>query len=218
MATSTPKPLLFAILCGFALLFLYHRSSSPPSMSSTTESTAAWSSNLAGWRKRATAVADGSLHPSEDKLVFAAIYSTPVDPAGFTLALFEPDTAVDAAGHVLTLLREDFDGLKALAHAVARLPETGEFQNQWRVKWPMTSRPIDRVLVKTPEGIKETSVYGWAKGHTELEEKVGDVEVLPAPLYEFVGVAREGREGVDEHGRENKALVQQVKKLLGDAL
>lgn len=219
MATIVPKPLFFALLCGFAVLFLYHRSSTTTSDMASYESAdaTAWSSKLEGWRQRASPADASALRATEDNLVFAAIYSAPVDPEGFTLALFEPDVAVDASGQVLRLIREDFDGLKKLAGEVAQLPETGEFRNQWRVRWPMTSRPIDRILIKTGGELKETSVYGWAKDRRALEKKVGETSELPAPLYELVGVVREGREGY-EKGKEQKNVVDSVKALLGDAL
>lgn len=215
MAVSLPKPLLYALLCGFTVLFLYHRSSTMTSYSGNQQASA-WSSDFAGWRARATTLPDpASFKATPDNLVFAALYSVPVDPEGFTLALFSPNVAVDASGALLRVEHGDFDGLVKLAHAVNELPDTGEFRNQWRVRQPITSRPIDRIFVKSGAGVRETSVYGWAKETTVLEEPVGTTNTLPGPLYQLVGLVREAREGY-EKGREDRAVIDRVKALLGE--
>lgn len=181
--------------------------------------TVAWHSDLEGWRSRASALPDSeSFTPEHDTLILAALYNAPVDPEGFTLALFGPDIAVDASGAVLRLPPHDFAGLVRLARDVYALPDTGAFRNQWRVNQPMTSRPIDRLFVRSAGGnVRETSVYGWAKGSTALSTPVDGQETLPGSLYELVGLVREARAGY-EKGRGDQAVIDSVKALLGDEI
>lgn len=215
MASSAPKPLLFALACGFTFLLFYHRSTFMASTLGSYDTSAA-PSEFAGWRARATALPDpASFKMTSDKLAFAALFNAPVDQEGFTLALFAPDVAVDANGALLRLEADDFNGLAALARAADALPDTGAFRNQWRVRQPITSRPIDRILVKSESGVRETSVYGWAKGSTQLDKPVGTTDTLPRPLYELVELVREAREG-HQRGGEDKAVIDRVKTLLGE--
>ena len=86
-----------------------------------------------GWRHRSSPHPDGpSYTPTRESLVLALTRSTPVHPDGFTVALFEPNVAVDALGEVRRLAEDDFDYLKGLAQRAASLPLAGGYRNQWR--------------------------------------------------------------------------------------
>ncbi|KAI0818550.1 hypothetical protein BC629DRAFT_1278273 [Irpex lacteus] len=172
---------------------------------------------LAGWHSRATPhPSPSTFTPTRSSLAFTILRNAQADPEGFTLALFKPDIAVDARGHVLVLEKGDWEGLVGLAGKTAGLPKTGTFWNTWRVKQERTSQPIDRILVASSEEgeLDETSVQGWDSGKTELSESVGETTQLPDVLQEFVGLVREGREGY-RRGEEDKAVIAKVKDVLG---
>jgi hypothetical protein len=177
--------------------------------------------SLSGWHSRALQSpypAASSFEPKLDSLAFAVLHSTPVEPEGFTLALFKEGNdaiAIDASGRVLQLSETDATGLTDLAKAVNTLPKAGGFRNTWKIKQLTTSQPIERLLIKDGESLKETSVQGFANGKKELASAVGDTKDLPDVLYEFVSLALEARDGYE---RGNAAgIVDRVKGLVSDA-
>ncbi|KAH7100765.1 hypothetical protein BKA62DRAFT_705566, partial [Auriculariales sp. MPI-PUGE-AT-0066] len=119
-----------------------------------------------GWHQRATA---GTLfEPTAEALQFSVVQSTPVNPEGFTLALFAPDRAIDAQGRALTLDKADFDTLVSAASDVATLPPTF----QWRVASPITSRPLDYITTAIGGEQKTTTVYNWNQNTRALERRL----------------------------------------------
>jgi hypothetical protein len=195
-----------------------------PNASAGSDTT--WSSPTAGWHARATPLSGSertSFEPSLSALVFASIHSTPVNPEGFTLALFTPDLAVDARGALLRLTPDDFSALSDLARMAVNpneVPETGTFRNQWAIAHPITSRPIDRLLVPSYGDIagefKEVQVSGYQKGRTRLRAPVGEKTELPDVLHELFGLIQEGSE--DGPGEPDETLVGRVKVLLEGVL
>jgi hypothetical protein len=171
-----------------------------------------------GWHARAQPFT-GTFLPTSDALVLASIHSTPVKPEDLTLALFTPNIAVDARGAALILEQADFDSLKSLSNRAvdpAEVPSPGTFRNQWAIAHPITSRPIDRLLVKNSESFSEVSVSGYEKDKTALRAPVGAITELPAVLYDVFGLILEARE--DGPGEPNADLVSKVKELLEGAL
>lgn len=171
--------------------------------------------SVQGWHARATSHPYPDFTPTKDALVFAVLLNAPVDPEGFTMALFQPNIAIDARGRVLQLQSQDFAALAALAQEASGLPDTGSFMNAWRVSHARTSQKIDRLFTKTSGGrdIRETSVQGWDPEKTQLQDAVGDNQALPPVLQELFGYIQEGRTGF-VRGEENKELISQVKTLV----
>lgn len=171
-----------------------------------------------GWHLRAQPFT-GIFEPTIDALVFASIRNAQANPEDFTLALFKPNVAVDARGAALELEQPDFDALKTLSYVAvdpAEVPSSGSFRNQWAIAHPVTSRPIDRLLVKRNEALVEVQVYGYEQGKTALREPVGDITELPPVLYDVFGLILEARE--DGPGEPNADLVGKVKESLNDLL
>lgn len=168
-----------------------------------------------GWHARAMPHPSPDFTPTKDVLAFAVLLNAPIDPEGFTMALFQPDVAIDARGRVLQPQPQDFAALVALAQEANGLPDTGSFMNAWRVAHARTSQKIDRLFAKvTPGGdIRETSVQGWDPEKTQLQDAVGDYQALPLVLQELFGYIQEGREGF-VRGEENKELISRVKALV----
>ncbi len=167
-----------------------------------------------GWHARAAPHPSPDFSPTNDALVLAVLLNAPVDPEGFTMALFQPDVAIDARGRVLQPQPQDFTALAALAQETSQLPDTGSFMNAWRVAHDRTSQKIDRLFAKTTVGdIRETSVQGWDPEKTKLQDAVGDYQALPPVLQELFGYIQEGRAGF-VRGEENKQLIAQVKALV----
>jgi len=171
---------------------------------------------LEGWFSRATPLSD-NFSPSRDKLAFSVLRNAPVDPEGFTLALFYPNLAVDATGRVLVLSDTDFSGLVNLAKRTPDLPQTGSFMNTWRIRQDRTSQPIDRLFVPVNDELVQTSVQGWERGKKELVTPVGDITELPDVLYDFFGLALEARQGY-EKSREDQDVIGQVKAVVGPVI
>ncbi|XP_006460608.1 hypothetical protein AGABI2DRAFT_192262 [Agaricus bisporus var. bisporus H97] len=179
-------------------------------------------SSLTGWHSRATPYPD-NFTPTRSTLKLAVLRNSPVEPEGFTLALFSTPAkiAVDAAGKVLTVRDDDFSNLLALAGSLKDLPDANNFRNTWVVAQPMTSRPIDRILVPVdPEdgsgnrpGYKETSVQGHDGVKTELRRPVGDMQDLPPSLMNLVSSVLEARE---KDGDRDVGTINRVKAVLGD--
>ncbi|KAF5359980.1 hypothetical protein D9758_007596 [Tetrapyrgos nigripes] len=210
MPSARTTFITISILCLGFLLYnlptptLYH-SISTNKLFSFMSSTSCTSTSLSGWHSRALQspyAAASSFEPKLDNLAFTVLHSTPVEPEGFTLALFKQGNdaiAIDASGNVLQLSESDATGLTELAQSVNTLPKAGGFRNTWRITQLTTSQPIERVLVKDKDGssLKETSVQGFANDKKELKSAVGDATELPDVLYTFVGLALEAREGYE---------------------
>ncbi|KAF7323889.1 hypothetical protein MKEN_00610300 [Mycena kentingensis (nom. inval.)] len=152
-----------------------------PPMSSTQE--------LAGWYSRTTAHPDpDSFTPTREALTLLVLRSTPVEPEGFTLALFDssPDKiAVDAMGRVRTVPESDYTGILALAQRVAaELPTPDTFRKTWRVQQMATSQPIERLFIPVPTATElvEVGVQGFKAGQEgalKLKSPVEEWEELP---------------------------------------
>ncbi|TBU35830.1 hypothetical protein BD311DRAFT_647507, partial [Dichomitus squalens] len=226
LAALSTKPLFLALtaLVGAYLLwyhlpasleFYLHRS---PSWTSSDPTMSSEHASAQGWHARANPhPSAASFAPTKDALVFAALLNAPTDPQGFTLALFEPDVAVDARGRVLQLRPKDFSRLAALAREAAQLPDTGSFMNAWRVAHDRTSQKIDRLFVKTPGGdVRETSVQGWHPEKKQLKTAVAGYQELPPVLQELFGKIQEGRTDFVRGQEENEDLISQVKTLVGN--
>jgi hypothetical protein len=211
LATSI-KSLLYCSIVGGVLLLVVHIS-----CSGTHSMT--WSSKYEGWHTRAQLHPDpSSFDPTREALQFTALYNAPVESEGFTLAVFQFDSelvAVDAMGKILTIDRDDAEGLVGLASATTLLPKTGSFRNQWRIQHPISSRPIDRILVQVKGELMETSVYGFSKEQRKLENTVEGITELPDSLYELIGLVREARE-VYKRGEGDQEVIRRVKDVLGD--
>ncbi|KDQ49493.1 hypothetical protein JAAARDRAFT_42802 [Jaapia argillacea MUCL 33604] len=176
------------------------------------------SSSLEDWSTRAELhPSPSAFTPTKDSLVLAVLLNAPVDTDGFTLALFEPDIAVDAMGRVLILRPTDFSGLSALARLCTSLPDTGFFRNTWRVNQPTTSQPTDRILVLGEDGVlEEIGVQGYVKGGTRvLMTRVGGFDELPVELAELDGLVKEGRAGF-RRGEEDEGIIGGIRDILGD--
>ncbi|PPR01951.1 hypothetical protein CVT24_011101 [Panaeolus cyanescens] len=184
-------------------------------------------SPFAGYLERAQPFPNPhGFEPQRSDLRLAVLRNAPVEPEGFTLALFANRVAVDHNGHVFTLMEEDFDGILDLATVTSSLPQTGNFRNQWRIKQDRTSFPIDRILVPKSilgdqlaqnyeEEYDEVSVYGFDKNRRELQEPVEGLNELPAPLFELTGLALEAR---SKKGEEKDQLVlDKIKAILANA-
>ncbi|KAJ6590540.1 hypothetical protein DFH09DRAFT_1074156 [Mycena vulgaris] len=177
-----------------------------------------WTSRYEDWYSRTEAhPSPASFTPTLASLSLAVLRNTPVEPEGFTLALFDAGgekVAVDAMGRVLLVPDADYTPIVDLARRMAlELPETGTFRNTWVLKHAATSQPIDRLLVVVDGGLKETSVQGFVKGKTELKTPVEDIAALPGLLNEVAGLVLEGRTGYSR-GSGDTAMVQKVKDIL----
>ncbi|CAG7848945.1 SubName: Full=Uncharacterized protein {ECO:0000313/EMBL:CCA71966.1} [Serendipita indica DSM 11827] len=166
--------------------------------------------NAAGWHARAVEHAktstDAAYVPKKEDLVVSVLINSPVEPEGFTMALFKPSHVVDASGRVLNIASSDYEAFETLVDKIKELPSTGSFGGQWRVKHARTSYPIDRILIP---GHAEVGVYGWSKDADELEEETQGYTNLPKELQTFVGLAKEAREGYTR-GHRDEAVVSQV--------
>ncbi|THU88063.1 hypothetical protein K435DRAFT_782196 [Dendrothele bispora CBS 962.96] len=227
------RTVLFISLVSIGLFFYnfgpsstveYHSITSSLSSLASFITSMSTSSSLSGWHARTLQTpysAANAFEPKLDSLTFAVLHSTPVEPEGFTMALFKGTStsddavAVDALGRVLLVSEKDAAGLTELAKSVNTLPKAGGFRNTWRIKQQTTSQPISRLLIKDGNNLQETSVQGFATGKKELKTAVGDVTELPDALYDFVGLVLEARDGY-EIGSAG-AVVEQVQNVLKDA-
>ncbi|KAJ7057822.1 hypothetical protein C8F01DRAFT_324353 [Mycena amicta] len=175
----------------------------------------------ANWHARATPHPDPTTFtPTRAALALIVLRNTPVEPEGFTLALFDlphEKVAVNALGNVLCVKEDDFQGIIALAARVSReLPPTGRFRNTWVVKHIATSQPIERLLVSIDHGkLVETSVQGFSKDNKTLQIPVGDITELPDVLSETVGVVMEARDGYSRI-KADKGMVTKVQEIVRD--
>ncbi|CAA7269397.1 unnamed protein product [Cyclocybe aegerita] len=227
MAPRTPTLAIFALIG--AVTFLLYSILTPPNFSYkrfiSGMSQTQWSSPYSAYLQRADPQPDFT--PTRSALQLAVLRNSPVEPEGFTLALFSPLTAIDAKGHVYTLQQGDYEGILAIAERVKLLPNTGGFRNTWRVLHDTTSKPIDRVLspktalgdAPSSEGYEaeyvETSVYGFDKTRRQLKEPVDEYTELPDELWELTGLAWEARE---TSGERDELALQKVRAVLVDAL
>ncbi|PFH53328.1 hypothetical protein AMATHDRAFT_55207 [Amanita thiersii Skay4041] len=191
-------------------------------------------SPLAGWHARGLAHLYPNPHsfePRRDALKFALLRNNPVEPEGFSLAVFERghDSAyvvVDALGRVMLLpsSSSDVNGLLALGRQTVDLPSTGEFRNTWFIAQPTTSQSIDRFLFVSPgaqDGVVETSVSGYSSTLTELRDPVNGYTRLPGVLQELFGVLLEARVGYQERrggGDGDQTVLRKVRRALDDLL
>jgi hypothetical protein len=225
--------LFLSLLCGATVYLLVPYSVLGPYLTSPTQgqkqnmsqSQAEWSSSFSGYLQRATPYPSPSTYEiKRSALKFGALLNAPVDPEGFSLAIFADRVAINHLGHLYTLQQADYDGLLGLAAAVAALPPAGGFRNQWRTRNQRTSRPIDRLLTPcrdlaaTPaedytQEFTETSVYGFDKHERGLSEPVGEYTELPGGLWELVGLVQEAKE---EDGPKDEGVLQSVRSALGN--
>lgn len=174
----------------------------------------------AGWHSRAVSYPH-EFTPEKAALRLAVLRNAPAEPDGFTLALFDSPAkiAVDAAGKVLELTEGDFNHLIPLAEHTKDLPSTETFRNTWVVAQPITSRPIDRILLPVDGigdglGYKETSIRGFDDVNTKLRTPVGEYQDLPPLLQDLVKLALEAREPGD--GDRDDGMINQVRGILGN--
>ncbi|KAG8975673.1 hypothetical protein FRC05_005191 [Tulasnella sp. 425] len=164
---------------------------------------------IAGWHDRLAPYPGGSqsFYPKRKDLAFVQLSSTMMQPEGFTAALFAPDVVVDARGVVSTLGKDDWQGLvDAAKRAVTQTPQAGGFRNQWRIRHGMAT-------ASEGDDLKEVSVYGFDGGRGELEEPVGEIEVLPTELKEVFNLVGEAWDGYNL-GNEDLEVIQRVKAIL----
>lgn len=191
---SSKRSRLLLILVTFVLGVIYITPSEKISQLFRSKMTA----DATGWHSRSPA----ETAPSEFKdVVFGLLYSTPVEPEGFTMALFKDQTAVDAMGKVQKLSQADYD---AFLDVVGSVPDE---KDQLRVKQDRTSFPIDTIVI--PSEGKSVGVYGWSKDKQELENGGS----LPDSVQKLIAYGREARTGY-VRGEKDEALIQKVLDLL----
>ncbi|KAL9708651.1 hypothetical protein Ac2012v2_008198 [Leucoagaricus gongylophorus] len=175
--------------------------------------------SLSGWHSRAEPYSQHFI-PDQSALRLAVLRNTPVDPEGFTLALFDSpaEIAVDASGKVLRVEDADFQGLLNLADQIKDLPLTGNFRNTWVIMQPRTSQPIERVLLpvtgKDGRGLRETSVQGYDGVTTRLKTTVGGIQYLPLALQNLIGSVLEAKEALNDD--RDESMIKRVKAMLGN--
>ncbi|KAH6901525.1 hypothetical protein BKA70DRAFT_1308906 [Coprinopsis sp. MPI-PUGE-AT-0042] len=195
----------------------------------------AWSSPLSGFLDRAAAYTNtAAFQPPRSSLELVVLRNAQAEPDGFTLAFYSSDGtsnsdtyAVDAAGSIYVLQQQDATEILALANEVASLPETGEFRNTWFLKSPVTSRPIERILIPKGSGISNTpaanyetefdevSVYGFNYVERELEQTTNGLDLLPEPLWELTGLVLQARN--DNGAILNQDVVSLVRGMVQNA-
>ncbi|KAJ3534034.1 hypothetical protein NMY22_g7093 [Coprinellus aureogranulatus] len=177
--------------------------------------TSSWTSPLSGFLDRADSYrrSPTDFQPPRSALELAVLRNAPVDPEGFTLAVFSADSkdddskqhyAVDKFGRVKVLQEGDVGTLKKLLKNVQELPRTENYRNTWVLKQDRTSQPIDRILIpkstlsdepksRYDEEYEETSVQGFDYQKKELKRPVEGLEELPKSLWEVTGAVLEAR-------------------------
>ncbi|KIJ45927.1 hypothetical protein M422DRAFT_29576 [Sphaerobolus stellatus SS14] len=171
------------------------------------------SSPHANWYSRSTPLTE-VWTPTAEKLLFGLFLNAPADPEGFICALFEPNIVVDSMGKTLKVPQEDFDAIVTLASRSSDLPDTGSFRNAWRIRHPITSKPIQILRYKQTDGsLKETSVYGYSKDINILEEHTQGFTTLPDVLMELFGLLNEPRTGYQK-GEEDISMIAKIKQIL----
>lgn len=168
-------------------------------------STSSESTDLTGWRARATPLdnfADAFV-PAEEALVVAVCIST-MARSGFITALFEPDIAVDTRGTVLRLQTADFAGLVALARATLKIPHP----SQWRIQSYITCQPIYDVVI---DGNIAYGIYNWSASKRTLEEPFEGRTELPDEVQAFFTLAHED---VDVSPHPNADIAERVDDLI----
>jgi len=204
-------------------------------MPGSKASTDHWDSPLSGFLQRADPYpgSNREFRPARSSLKLAVLRNAPVEPEGFTLAVFssgasdddltQPYYAVDARGIVRVLKQADVDILKQLLVGVRRLPLSDNFRNTWRLKQETTSQPIDRILIPRvvlgerpaddyENEYDEVGVQGFDYRVRELKEAVEDIQTLPQELWELTGAVLEARHGDQEDG----GVLSYVRRLLGN--
>lgn len=218
------RPVFVCTVIALALVAFYHIV--PGSQHYLSLKSAMSYTSASGYLRRATPYPNPhSYTANRAALKFLVLRNGMVEHDGFTLAIFEDRVAIDAKGTTSTLTQPDYDTIIRLAEATSALPSTGDFRNQWRVNHEITGLPIERILYprsslsRTPaenyeDEYAETSVYGFDKTLTKLEEPTNGYEDLPRPLFELTGLVLEAREG--EEGERDNLVLQRVKDVLGN--
>ncbi|EPQ54925.1 hypothetical protein GLOTRDRAFT_121858 [Gloeophyllum trabeum ATCC 11539] len=170
-----------------------------------------WEPSHEGWYSRAQP-GSTSFTPTRENLLLALTVDTPARQGTLVAALFKPNVAIDGSGRVLSLAQPDIDGISSLAAQVLSLPDTGSFQNQWRIDHPITSRPIYKLHITDGGQTKLTSVYGYEKGNKKLKSNTAGHDELPDALYQLLGLLQEGQQGSESGG--NSEVVEAVKALI----
>jgi hypothetical protein len=160
------------------------------------------------WRDRASPHdSPFSWSPRRSDLAFAVLRNGPVETDALTLALFNPNIAVDAMGNVLTLDSGDFDHLVSLANLIPDLPPTNIPWNTWAIKQPITSQPIDRLLLPLDDDTyMEISVQGYDSVGRELKEPVAVFPTLPDVIHELFELIAYSRVDYDRNSRDDETL------------
>ncbi|KAF5339347.1 hypothetical protein D9611_009851 [Ephemerocybe angulata] len=206
-----------------------------PFLPTSAMTSTVWTSPLSGFLDRADPYrrAGSEFRPSRSSLKLAVLRNAPVEQEGFTLAVFSSDGdddkrhyAVDHFGRIRVLQDQDVSGLQDLYSGVQGLPSTGGFRNTWVLKQPITSRPIERILLpkatlpadpaeRYDQEFLETGVQGFDYNVRELDPKrpVEGYDQLPAPLWELTGAVLEGRAGEAD---KDDAVLDYVRGLLGN--
>jgi hypothetical protein len=184
-----------------------------------------WSSIYSGYLQRADPHPNPkTFTPIRSALELVVLRNSQVEHEGIDLAIFTDRVVVDSKGGIKIMKEHDFEGIMELARSVNDLPNTNGFRNQWRVQHERTGRPIDRILYaggklapipgdRYEEEYKETSVYGFDKHRTRLEQSVGSFTILAPPLWELVGLAMEAME---PEGEKDVVALEKLKAILGN--
>ncbi|KAF8919455.1 hypothetical protein CPB85DRAFT_1429569 [Mucidula mucida] len=178
------------------------------------------SAAASSWKARALAHPSPSTYnPTYASLALLAMRDTPAIQNSLTLAVFTDKVAITASGQVVVLSSEDYDAIMTLVEQAKALPLPDSFAHTWRVKHPITSRPIDHLRLGTPGQVDmhQFAVYGYDTEKKELKEPVGDITHIPGELSELMELVLEGRAGFkkDEIDAE---IVEKVKSILPQAV
>ncbi|KAF8628813.1 hypothetical protein AX15_003707 [Amanita polypyramis BW_CC] len=223
---------LYAVHSHFGLFgapLIYLNYFTPQSASQLTTTGMSSHHQLRGWHSRALRAPRPNPHsftPDRERLKLALLGNTPVEPKGFSLAIFsQPNdkgyVVVDALGRVLELSSSspDIHGLLSIGLQTLDLPIADEFRNTWIIKHPWTDMPIDRFYFIGESETRETSVYGYSPTRTELQFPVEGYTHLPHVLVELFGLVLEAREGYRAGiggGNADHVVVEKVKEALED--
>ncbi|KAF9027088.1 hypothetical protein BDZ89DRAFT_1067083 [Hymenopellis radicata] len=209
---SALKPIVFCILAGSLSVYIYYNRTQL--LSSLTMASAP-----STWKSRAHAHPSPSTYsPTYASLALLAMRDMPAIQNSLTLAVFTDKVAITASGEVVVLSSEDYDAIMSLAEQAKALPLPDSFAHTWRVKHPMTSRPIDRVRLGTPGAVDmhQFAVYGYDSEKKELKEPVGDITHLPGELSELMELVLEGRADLKKD-EINAEIVEKVKSIVPQA-
>lgn len=162
--------------------------------------------------------------PPRSAIELVVLRNTPVEPEGFTLAIFASDSqkppgkkhyAVDTQGRILVLQDKDVAGIQDLVSKVVELPQPDRWGNTWALSQPRTSQPIERILIPTgrESEFDEIGVQGFDGRVRELKVAVGGFAELPDVLWDLTEAAMEARV---EGGERDEDVLGYVRGLLGN--